>query len=243
MIRKRHPLVADLILNDLTQDRPSHHLSTLVRAHDRLVDVGFRLPSWAALRPGGGSLEDGPGLPRHGWQCEAAEKLEDFLLATSVWPQLPDQDRAMLRSRLMAGLPFTCCPTSPFSFRRSGLSSPSPPSFVAPVASHFAHMPVWPSSRRPWPQQHGHHWQTSLRSALTSDGNACPNAATTDGGEYWELLEGSRCHLLVTASLQRGLVQPSPFQGSAFWAWQKVGQDVGDLLRSGVCQFAHLVTG
>ena len=85
MIRKRHPLVADLILNDLAQDRPSHHLSALVRAHDRLVDVGFLPPSWAALaegeRPGGGSLEDGPGLPRHGWQCEVAEKLEDF------WPR------------------------------------------------------------------------------------------------------------------------------------------------------------
>ena len=29
---------------------------------------------------------------------EAAEKVEDFFLATSVWPQLLDQDRAMLRS-------------------------------------------------------------------------------------------------------------------------------------------------
>ena len=118
MISKRHPSVADLILNDLTQDRLFHHLFALVRAHDRLVDVGFRPPSWAALaegeRPGGGLLEDGgPGLPRHGWQCEVAEKVEDFFLATSVWPQWPDQDRAMLRSQggFMAGLPFTCCPT------------------------------------------------------------------------------------------------------------------------------------
>ena len=34
------------------------------------MDVGLRFPSWAALaqgeRPSGGSLEDGPGLPRHG---------------------------------------------------------------------------------------------------------------------------------------------------------------------------------
>ena len=61
-------------------------------------------------RPGGGPLEDGG--PRHGWECEA-EKVEDFFLATSVWPQLPDQDRAMLRSQggPMAGLPFTCCST------------------------------------------------------------------------------------------------------------------------------------
>ena len=109
MISKRHPSVADLILNDLTLDRPSHHLSALVRAHDRLVDVGIRLPSWAALaegeRPGGGPLEDGgPGLPRHGWQCEVAEKLEDFFLATSVWPLLPEKKG---HAEVSMGLPLT----------------------------------------------------------------------------------------------------------------------------------------
>ena len=88
MISKRHRSVADLVLNDLTQDRPSHHLSALVLAHDRLVDIGFRPPSWAALaegeRPGGGKLQDGgPGLPRHGWQCEATEKVED----KTSWPR------------------------------------------------------------------------------------------------------------------------------------------------------------
>ena len=119
MINKRHPSVPHLILNDLTQDRPSHHLSVLVQAKGRLADVGFHPPSWTALaegeRPGGGDVEDGgPGMPRHGWQREAAEKMEDFFLATSVWPRLPDEDRAMLRSQggPMTGLPFMCCPTA-----------------------------------------------------------------------------------------------------------------------------------
>ena len=45
MINKRHPSVAHLILNDLTQDRPSHHLSALVQAEGRVADVGFHPPS------------------------------------------------------------------------------------------------------------------------------------------------------------------------------------------------------
>ena len=119
MINKRHPSVAHFILNDWTQDRPSHHLSALVQAKGRLADVGFHLPSWTALaegeRPGGGDVEDGgPGMPKHGWQRKAAEKMEDFFLATSVWLRLPDEDRAMLRSQggPMAGMPFMCCPTA-----------------------------------------------------------------------------------------------------------------------------------
>ena len=109
MIQKRHPSVAHLTLNDLTQDRPSYHVSALVKG--RLADVGFRPPSWTALaegeRPGGGDVENGgPGMLRHGWQREAAEKMEDFFLATSVWPRLPDEDRAMLRSQ---GGPWPSC--------------------------------------------------------------------------------------------------------------------------------------
>ena len=91
----------------------------LVQAKGRLADVGFHPPSWTALaegeRPGGGDVENGgPGMPRHGWQREAAEKMEDFFLATFVWPRLPDEDRAMLSSQggPMAGLPFMCCLTT-----------------------------------------------------------------------------------------------------------------------------------
>ena len=50
----------------------------------------------------------------------------------------------------------------------------------------------------------------TLRSTLTAGGIACSNAATTNGAvlhrarrdkeaKYWELLEGSRCHLVVVA--------------------------------------------
>ena len=62
MISKRHPFVADLILNDLTQDRPYHNLSAQVRANDKLANVYPRPPSWAALaegeKPRGGPFED-----------------------------------------------------------------------------------------------------------------------------------------------------------------------------------------
>ena len=131
MINKRHPSVAHLILNDVTQDRPTHHMSVLVQAKDRLAGVGFPASRWAALaegeRPCRGDVEDGgPGVPRRGWQREAAEKMEDFFLATSVWPRqghvgVPRRSHGwsvfhVLSNRL------------PFSFQRSGAPGAPPPS-------------------------------------------------------------------------------------------------------------------
>ena len=102
------------------------------------------------------------------------------------------------------------------------------------------------------PQRHGAQLAVdiTLRSALTSAGNACPSAATTDGAvlqrarrdkeeKYWELLEGSRCHLVVVAletggrwsdeaivfidslASARSRAAIPVLQGSAFWAWRR----------------------
>ena len=101
MIRRRHALVADLIIRELSSD------------------VGFNAPSWEALadgvRPEVNSLDDaGPGMPQHGWQFKAMQNVDDFFMSTSIWPRLPDASKALLRSQSgpLSGLPFTCCPAA-----------------------------------------------------------------------------------------------------------------------------------
>ena len=119
MIRRRHALVTDLIIRELSSDQPAHHLEGVVRARNRLEDVGFNVPSGEALadgvRPEVNSLDDaGPGIPQHGWQFKATQNVDDFFMSTSIWPHLPDDSKALLRSQSgpLSGLPFTCCPTA-----------------------------------------------------------------------------------------------------------------------------------
>ena len=50
MINERHPSVADLILNDLTQDRPSHYLSALAQL---VTDLWMLAALGESERPGG----------------------------------------------------------------------------------------------------------------------------------------------------------------------------------------------
>ena len=70
--------------------------------------------------------------------------------------------------------------------------------------------------------------------------------STRSVGNSWKVLSwfwrragdgATKRSLLLTALFQHGLAQLF-LLGMA----QEVGQDVGDLLRPGVCQFAHLVT-
>ena len=66
----------------------------------------------------------------------------------------------------------------------------------------------------------------------------------------WELLEGSRCHLVVRRWSDEAIDSfasawsRAAIQGSAFWAWRRRWvRMLAISLRSGVCQFAYLVTG
>ena len=118
-MRRRHALVADLIIRELSSDQPAHHLEGVVRARNRLEDVGFNAPSWEALgdgvRPEVNSLDDaGPGMPQHGWQFKATQNVDDFFISTSICPRLPDASKDLFRSQSgpLSGLPFTCCPTA-----------------------------------------------------------------------------------------------------------------------------------
>ena len=69
-------------------------------------------------------------------------KMEDFFLATSVWPRFPNEDRAMSKFQGSHGL-FALHALSknklPFSVQRPGaLGAPARPSLLAPFASNYA---------------------------------------------------------------------------------------------------------
>ena len=113
MINKRHPSVVHLILNDLTQDRPSYHLSALVQAKDRLADVGFHPPSLAALGatdPAEVTLKtEGQACPDMGGNAKLPRRWR-----ISCWPHLcvrlqnEVKGHVEVPRRSMVGLPFMC---------------------------------------------------------------------------------------------------------------------------------------
>ena len=130
------------MLRGLTSDNPGHHLGGALAARNRLPDMGFHPPEWDALanglRPEGFPDFENVGPRHHGWQREATQEANNFFLNTAVWPRLSSAARTLFRSQgsPLAGLPFSCCPTSPhihlepqvfrvLLFRR--LSLPLPP--------------------------------------------------------------------------------------------------------------------
>ena len=119
MIRQRHPLVADFMVETLSRDRPNHfHLQGAADARSRLEDMGFRAPEWHALangaRPEWPEDPEDVGPRDRGWQRVASQHANSFFLSTAVWPRLSDTSRALLRSQggPLAGVPFSCCPSS-----------------------------------------------------------------------------------------------------------------------------------
>ena len=94
MIRQRHPLVAEFMLETLSSDDPGHfHLQGAGDARSRLEDMGFRALEWRALvdsaRPLGFPDPDDVGPQHCGWQRVAS-------MSTTVWPRLSDVSRTAL---------------------------------------------------------------------------------------------------------------------------------------------------
>ena len=118
MVWLRHPAVAENMLTGLTSGDPGRHLEGALDARDRLQDLGFRVLDWGALadgmRPEGFPDDQDFGPSCLGWQREATREANTFFLNTAVWPRLSNASRAFVRSRggPVAGLPFSCCPTS-----------------------------------------------------------------------------------------------------------------------------------
>ena len=80
---------------------------------------GFDPPSWQDLangaRPPCHDLDDQePGVVRHGWQHEAASRVERDVRERRLMPRLADHERALLRSQSgpFAGMAFCAAPAS-----------------------------------------------------------------------------------------------------------------------------------
>ena len=119
MIKARHPEVADSILHLMHQDGPPSLMAASRVAVELRGVSGFDPPSWHNLangaRPPFHDLDDQePGVVRHGWQHEAASRVERDVRERRLMPRLADHERALLRSQSgpFAGLAFCVAPAS-----------------------------------------------------------------------------------------------------------------------------------
>ena len=120
MIKARHPQVADTIMQGLNGEAAAPTLRAAARARHDLTGVqGFEPPSWEALADGVRlpfhDMDDGePGVERHGWQHEAASRLEWEFRERHLMPHLAAHERALVRSQSgpFAGMAFSSAPSS-----------------------------------------------------------------------------------------------------------------------------------
>ena len=120
MVRKRHPVVADRILDALNNmDDVESTRSAAVAAHHLSGVEGFEVPSWEALshglRPRPHDPEDRePGGFQHGWQHEAASRVERHFRDRNLMTRLAEHEMALLRSQSgpYAGMALSVAPAS-----------------------------------------------------------------------------------------------------------------------------------
>ena len=135
------------------------HLHAAAAYCEELRAVGYIPPGWRALSTAqpqdiADRLPGVLGIPAEGWQHDASSCIEKFFCDSSVLPRMSAGERALLRSQggPLAALPYTVVPTCPLRrfdpdifrvllLRR--LRLPLPPIFPL--------LPVWPSTRLPWP--------------------------------------------------------------------------------------------
>ena len=103
MIKARHPVVAERIIGSLNNARPAGPCirSAALAAFQLMGVEGFEVPSWEALadglRPPSREPEDTePGGFRHGWQHEAASRVEKHHRDRTVMPTWADHEKALM---------------------------------------------------------------------------------------------------------------------------------------------------
>ena len=92
-------------------------------------------------------------IPSQVCRSSQAKQFEDCFFRHGVVPRLSNSQQAMIRSQSgpLAGVPFVAFPTSPlFRFDASAFRVLLLRRFWRPL-SVFVRLPVWPSTRRPWP--------------------------------------------------------------------------------------------
>ena len=158
-IRERHSNIAEIMSEALSNPPATAvHLQGVVQSRSSLATVGFTTPDWNSLlqglrprQPELGELD--PGVPSHGWQFFAALPVEHHFRSHSVWPRLTPTEQALAVTIWPNGLvAFFFHPDFvALAFPPSALPCLAPPPPLASLAPCFSHLPVWPSTRRPWP--------------------------------------------------------------------------------------------
>ena len=115
MVRARHPVVAERMIDGLQTNAPLTCLQSVRQCRQVLQDAGLEMPPWQlaeSLPPR--QEEPEPTQPHFGWQQRASRKLEEKFLREEVWPGLSDSSRALLRSQHgpLASASLTALPTS-----------------------------------------------------------------------------------------------------------------------------------
>ena len=100
MVRKRHPIIAELMIRHLEVGGvPCFQAARQCR--EVVEEAGLVLPSWTELShsPPPAEAEPEPNQPKYSWQQKATRQLETRFVSDVVWPGLSDARRALLRSQ------------------------------------------------------------------------------------------------------------------------------------------------
>ena len=149
MVHERHRMVADVILRAMAVRSEAPAIEAINQSVENLLAVGYDVPTWESLMTNRNvpvaEVEE-PNQPRVGWQASASRAVETSFMRRLLLT-LSDSEAALFRSQLgpLASGPFVSIPWDR-TCRLEPASSPSPPS-----PPHNAYLPMWPSSRRPWP--------------------------------------------------------------------------------------------
>ena len=180
MIHQRHPDVAALMVRALSSAEEGRHLQAAESCRLQLLSLGgFVPPEWhaaAEARPRFlANVEhygNEPGVPARGWQFEASQRGE-FLLP----PLHPPLFSCAVRPLEVPGWALLWFALHRFPYfhspavRFGALSRSSLPSSSSSSPSFVSYLPVWPSSRRPWPPPRSvldfwGAWKTRLRARV-----------------------------------------------------------------------------
>ena len=151
MIQQRHPAIVGTIVGALKNNAESVSIRCLLDCVRKFAETGFEVPDWTDLAEGkvpGDEGEDDPCQPKTGWEKRVGELSRGAFLQRHCVAQLGDSECALALSQSgpLASVPFVCLPID-----RTRRFDSQPFRLLLLHRFRQPQLPVWPSSRRPWP--------------------------------------------------------------------------------------------
>ena len=113
MVRQRHPIVADTMIEGLgTGAEPC--FQAVRSCVQSLTEAGFVVPSWTSLAESEEVVFATEAEAHEGWQQKATQKLYEKFHHVCYWPRLTDAEKAMMQSQdgQLASFVVTAVPTN-----------------------------------------------------------------------------------------------------------------------------------